>query len=67
MVEALGEIAEVFEDRLTMLPAMVSKDYMFAEATLTLKDINDNESIVVLSADRLYANLSGAVASTEAA
>lgn len=67
VVEALGEIAEVFEDRLTMLPAMVSKDYMFAEATLTLKDINDNESIVVLSADRLYANLSGAVASTEAA
>jgi chemotaxis signal transduction protein len=67
MVDALGEIAEVLEERLTMLPAMVSAEHTFADAALTLKDRNDNEFIVVLSADRLYANLSGDAASAVAA
>jgi chemotaxis signal transduction protein len=67
VVDALGEIAEVFEDRLTMLPAMVSTEHTFADAALALNDVNDNDFIVVLNADRLFANLSGGAAIATAA
>jgi len=59
MVDALGEIAEVFEHRLTMLPELVSRAHTFADAALALNDVNDNDFIVVLNADRLFTNLSG--------
>jgi chemotaxis signal transduction protein len=67
MVDALGEIAEVLDDRLTILPAMVSAEHTFADAALALNHLNDNEFIVVLTADRLYANLSGGAVATVAA
>lgn len=67
VVDALGEIAEVLDDRLTILPAMVSAEHTFADAALALNHLNDNEFIVVLTADRLYANLSGSEASSVAA
>ena len=60
VVDALGEIAEVFEERLTKLPAMVSAAHTFADAALALNDVNDNDFIVVLNADRLFSNLSNA-------
>jgi chemotaxis signal transduction protein len=58
VVDALGEIAEVFEERLTMLPAMVSAAHTFADAALALNGVHDNDFIIVLNTDRLYANLS---------
>lgn len=58
VVDALGEIAEVFEERLTKLPAMVSAAHTFADAALALNDVNDDNFIVVLNADRLFSNLS---------
>ena len=58
VVDALGEIAEVYEERLTKLPAMVSAAHTFADAALALNDINDNDFVVVLNADRLFSNLS---------
>ncbi len=38
---------------------MVSAAHTFADAALALNDVNDNDFIVVLNADRLFANLSG--------
>jgi chemotaxis signal transduction protein len=67
VVDALGEIAEVFEERLTMLPAMVSAAHTFADAALALTGVHDNDFIIVLNTDRLYASLSSGTAVADAA
>jgi chemotaxis signal transduction protein len=58
MVDGLGEITEVLEDRLTYLPSMVASDGMFADVTLAPNGPDDGDLIVVLRADRLHENLS---------
>jgi chemotaxis signal transduction protein len=58
MVDGLGEITEVLEDRLTFLPSMVASDGMLADVALAPKGPDDGDLIVVLRADRLHENLS---------
>jgi chemotaxis signal transduction protein len=58
MVDGLGDITEVLEDRLTFLPNMVASDGMFADVALAPNGTDDGDLIVVLRADRLYENLS---------
>ena len=59
VVDALGEIAEVFEDRLNHAARDgLRQTHMFADAALALNDVDDNDFIIVLNADRLYASLS---------
>jgi chemotaxis signal transduction protein len=59
MVDGLGEITEVLEDRLTFLPNMVASDGMFADVAIAPNGTDDGDLIVVLRADRLHENLSG--------
>jgi chemotaxis signal transduction protein len=66
LVDSLGEIAEVVEDRITFLPAMVASGDRFADAALVPDNENDNP-IVVLSADQLCANLVDSAAAVAAA
>jgi chemotaxis signal transduction protein len=58
MVDGLGEITEVLEDRLTFLPNMVASDGMFADVAIAPNGTDDGDLIVVLRADRLHKNLS---------
>jgi chemotaxis signal transduction protein len=58
MVDGLGEITDVLEDRLTFLPNMVASDGMFADVALAPNGPDDGNLIVVLRADRLHENLS---------
>jgi chemotaxis signal transduction protein len=58
MVDGLGEITEVLEDRLTFLPNMVASDGMFADVAIAPNGTDDSDLIVVLRADRLHENLS---------
>ncbi len=57
MVDGLGEIVEVVEDRVRFLPSMVAAEDTFADAALTTDGVSDDELVVVLRADQLYANL----------
>jgi chemotaxis signal transduction protein len=57
MVDGLGEIVEVAEDRVRFLPSMVAAEDTFADAALTADGVGDGELVVVLHADQLYANL----------
>jgi chemotaxis signal transduction protein len=57
MVDGLGEITEVLEDRLTFLPHMVASDDMFADVAIAPNGTEDSDLIVVLRADRLHENL----------
>jgi chemotaxis signal transduction protein len=57
MVDGLGEIVEVAEDRVRFLPSMVAAEDTFADAALTPDGVGDGELVVVLRADQLYANL----------
>jgi chemotaxis signal transduction protein len=59
MVDRLGEIVEVAEDRIRFLPSMVAAEDTFADAALTPDGVSDGQLVVVLRADQLYANLSG--------
>jgi chemotaxis signal transduction protein len=61
MVDGLGEIVEVAEDRVRFLPSMVAAEDTFADAALTPDGVSDGTLVVVLRADQLYANLSGSV------
>jgi chemotaxis signal transduction protein len=70
LVDGLGEITEVLEDRLTFLPHMVASQGMFADLALAPNGPDDGDLIVVLRADRLHENLSapnGRAAAREAA
>jgi len=69
MVDGLGEITEVLEDRLTFLPNMVASDGMYADVALAPNGTDDGDLIVVLRADRLHENLSalGGAAAANAA
>jgi chemotaxis signal transduction protein len=58
LVDGLGEITEVLEDRLTFLPHMVASEGMFADVALAPNGPDDGDLIVVLRADRLHENLS---------
>ena len=58
LVDGLGEITEVLEDRLTFLPHMVASDDMFADIALAPNGPDDGDLIVVLRADRLHEILS---------
>ena len=58
LVDGLGEIAEVNEDRIRYLPAMVAQDHTFADAALA-SDVENEELVLVLRADQVYANLMG--------
>jgi chemotaxis signal transduction protein len=58
MVNGLGEITEVLEDRLTFLPHMIASEGMFADVALAPNGPDDGDLIVVLRADRLHENLS---------
>jgi hypothetical protein len=58
LVDGLGEITEVLEDRLTFLPHMVASQGMFADVALAPSGPDDGDLIVVLRADRLHENLS---------
>jgi chemotaxis signal transduction protein len=66
MVDRLGEIVEVAEDRVRFLPSMVAAENTFADAALTPDGVTDGALVVVLRADQLYANLA-ATAPTGAA
>ena len=57
MVDALGEIVEVVEDRIRFLPSMVAAENTFADAALTVEGVADHELVVVLRADQIYSNL----------
>jgi chemotaxis signal transduction protein len=57
MVDGLGEIVEVVEDRVRFLPSMVAAEDTFADAALTTDGVSDDALVVVLRADQLYANL----------
>jgi chemotaxis signal transduction protein len=57
MVDALGEIVEVAEDRVRFLPSMVAAEDTFADAALTPDSVSDGALVVVLRADQLYTNL----------
>ena len=59
MVDGLGEIVEVAEDRVRFLPSMVAAEDTFADAALTADGVGDGELVVVLRADQLYVNLAG--------
>jgi len=58
MVDGLGDITEVLEDRLTFLPHMVASEGMFADVAIAPNGPDDGDLIVVLRADRLHENLS---------
>jgi hypothetical protein len=58
LVDGLGEITEVLEDRLTFLPSLVVSQDMFADAAIAPKGADDGDLIAVLRADRLHENLS---------
>ncbi|HUC48788.1 MAG TPA: chemotaxis protein CheW [Xanthobacteraceae bacterium] len=57
MVDGLGEIVEVSEDRVRFLPSMVAAGDTFADAALTPDSVSDGTLVVVLRADQLYTNL----------
>lgn len=57
VVEGLGEIIEVAEDRVRFLPSMVAAEDTFADAALAPDGVSDGALVVVLRADQLYANL----------
>jgi chemotaxis signal transduction protein len=70
LVDGLGDITEVLEDRLTFLPHMVASQDMFADVALAPNGPDDDDLIIVLRADRLHENLSvptGRVAAASAA
>ena len=70
MVDGLGEITEILEDRLTFLPRLVASEDMFADVALAPSGPDDGDLIVVLRADRLHENLSpriGRIAPAKAA
>jgi chemotaxis signal transduction protein len=58
MVDGLGEITEVLEDRLTFLPNLVASDGMLADVAIAPNGTDDSDLIVVLRADRLHESLS---------
>ena len=58
LVDGLGDITEVLEDRLTFLPHMVASQDMFADVALAPNGPDDDDLIIVLRADRLHENLS---------
>jgi chemotaxis signal transduction protein len=55
LVDGLGEIVVVIEDRIRFLPEMVAAKHSFADSAL-VGDRDDN-LVIVLRADQLYANL----------
>jgi hypothetical protein len=61
MVDGLGEVTEILEDRLTFLPRLVASEDMFADVALAPSGPDDGDLIVVLRADRLHENLSSRV------
>ena len=61
MVDGLGEVTQVLEDRLTFLPRMVASEDMFADVVLAPSGPDDGDLIVVLRADRLYEDLSARI------
>jgi chemotaxis signal transduction protein len=63
IVDGLGEIVEVAEDRVRFLPSMVAAENTFADAALTSDGVGDGELVVVLRADQLYVNLAGSAPS----
>jgi chemotaxis signal transduction protein len=67
IVDGLGEIVEVAEDRVRFLPSMVAAEDTFADAALTADGVGDGELVVVLRADQLYVNLAGSVPAMSAA
>jgi chemotaxis signal transduction protein len=62
LVDDLGEITEVLADRLAPLPAMVADQQAFADSVIAPNDTDEGTLIVVLSAERLHANLARSVA-----
>jgi chemotaxis signal transduction protein len=60
VVDGLGEIVEVAEDRVRFLPSMVAAENTFADAALTPDGVSDGALVVVLRADQLYTNLAAA-------
>jgi chemotaxis signal transduction protein len=67
IVDGLGEIVEVAEDRVRFLPSMVAAEDTFADAALTPDGVGDGELVVVLRADQLYLNLASSAPSIPAA
>jgi chemotaxis signal transduction protein len=67
MIDGLGEIVEVAEDRVRFLPSMVAAEDTFADAALTSDGVSDGELVVVLSADQIYVNLAGSAPAAAAA
>ena len=67
VVDGLGEIVEVAEDRVRFLPSMVAAEDTFADAALTPDGVSDGQLVVVLRAEQLYANLAGSVPAMAAA
>jgi chemotaxis signal transduction protein len=66
IVDGLGEIVEVVEDRVRFLPSVVAAEDTFADAALTPDGVSDDELVVVLRADQLYANLAASAPSGSA-
>jgi chemotaxis signal transduction protein len=62
LVDGLGEIVEVMEDRIRYLPSMVATEHAFADAALTAEGVSGEELVVVLRANQLYANLAANLA-----
>jgi chemotaxis signal transduction protein len=62
LVDDLGEITEVLTDRLAQLPAMVADQQAFADSVIAPNDTDEGNLIVVLSAERLHANLTRSAA-----
>jgi chemotaxis signal transduction protein len=67
LVDGLGEITEVLEDRLTFLPPLVASQDMFADAAIAPNGAEDDDLIAVLRADRLLENLSAPLCGVAAA
>jgi chemotaxis signal transduction protein len=61
LVDGLGEITEILEDRLTFLPILVASDGMLADVALAANGPDDDNLIVVLRADLLHEYLSAPI------
>jgi chemotaxis signal transduction protein len=67
LVDGLGEMTEVLEDRLTFLPPLVASQDMFADTAIAPNGVEDDDLIAVLRADRLHENLSAPLCGVAAA
>jgi chemotaxis signal transduction protein len=67
LVDGLGEITEILEDRLTFLPILVASDGTLADVALAANGPDDDNLIVVLRADLLHEYLSAPIGGIAAA